>query len=595
MTILSESMAGMLSAGGFHLNDAVREPAAVIGPVDGKSYVSGDRSTPLRRATIPQILAETVVRFGPREAAIFRQFAKRYTWYDLDREIDAFASGLLALGLQPGDRLGIWSPNRPEWLVTQFATARIGVVLVTINPAYRLSELEYALNKSGCKTLVTAASFKKSDYVGMINQLAPELASCRPGALVAPTLPRLKSVVRMGAEKSPGMFNFDEVSRIGGPAQQLRLATITRGLDPDDPINIQFTSGTTGSPKGATLTHCNIVNNAGFTASAMELTEADRLCIPVPLYHCFGMVLGTLACVATGACMIFPGEAFEPGATLEAVSSERCTALYGVPTMFVAMLDHPDFRRHDYTSLRTGVMAGAPCPIEVMRQVVSSLHMPQVTIGYGMTETSPISFQSGVDDGLEERVSTVGRVHPHVEVKIVDSAGRTVDVGVQGELCTRGYSVMRGYWNDEERTREAIDRGGWMHTGDLATIDARGYCRIVGRVKDMIIRGGENIYPREIEDFIYRHPKVAEVQVFGVPDAKYGEEVCAWIVLHSGETMTQDEVKAFCQGQIAHYKVPRYVRFKDALPMTVTGKAQKFVMRDAMVEEIASGNGSGLS
>ncbi len=588
MTILSESMAGKLSTSFFdHPGDAAAS-GATIAPVDGKSYVSGDRSVPLRRATIPQVFAETVSRFGPREAAVFRAFGRRYTYYDLDREVDAFASGLLSLGIEPGDRVGIWSPNRPEWLITQFATARIGAVLVTINPAYRVSELEYALNKVGCKALVTAASFKKSNYLEAIGQLAPELASCRPGALAAAKLPQLKTVIRMGADKSPGMFNFDEVSRTGGPAQQLRLDAITRSLDPDDPINIQFTSGTTGSPKGATLTHYNIVNNAYFTVRTMDFTETDRLCIPVPLYHCFGMVLGTLGCVTTGSSMVFPGEAFEPAATLEAVSEERCTGLYGVPTMFVAMLDHPDFRRHDYSSLRTGVMAGAPCPIEVMRHVVSSLHMPQVTIGYGMTETSPISFQSGMADELEDRVSTVGRIHPHVEVKIVDERGHTVDVGVQGELCTRGYSVMRGYWNDEERTREAIDRGGWMHTGDLATIDARGFCRIVGRVKDMVIRGGENIYPREIEEYIYRHPKIAEVQVFGVPDAKYGEEVCAWIVLHPGETMTEDEVKAFCQGQIAHYKVPRYVRFKDALPMTVTGKAQKFVMRDAMVEELSA-------
>jgi fatty-acyl-CoA synthase len=581
-------MAGKLSASFFGQDGDTGDQGAIIAPLDGKSYVSGDRSMPLRRATIPQLFAETVSRFGPREAAIFRQFGKRYTYYDLEREVDRFASGLLSLGIERGDRVGIWSPNRPEWLVTQFATARIGAILVNINPAYRLAELEYALNKVGCKALVTAASFKKSNYVDMINQLAPELSSARPGALASPAVPRLKTVIRTGPEKTPGMFNYDEVMRIAGPAQQLRLDTITRGLDPDDPINIQFTSGTTGSPKGATLTHYNILNNARFTARTMDLTEADRLCIPVPLYHCFGMVLGTLACVTTGSSMIFPSEAFEPAATLAAVSGERCTALYGVPTMFVAMLDHPDFRRHDYTSLRTGIMAGAPCPIEVMRQVIGSLHMPQVTIGYGMTETSPISFQSGIDDSLDDRVSTVGRIHPHVEVKIIDTAGNTVDAGEQGELCTRGYSVMRGYWNDEERTREAIDDGGWMHTGDLATIDARGYCRIVGRVKDMIIRGGENIYPREIEEFLYRHPKIAEVQVFGVPDAKYGEEVCAWIVARPGETMTEDEVKAFCQGQIAHYKMPRYIRFKDAIPMTVTGKPQKFLMRDTMIEELGS-------
>jgi fatty-acyl-CoA synthase len=589
MTILSESLAGKLSASIFGREGEAGDAGAVIAPVDRKSYVSGDRSVPLRRATIPEVFAETVSRFGPREAAVFRQFGKRYTYYDLGREVDRLACGLLSLGVERGDRVGIWSPNRPEWLVTQFATARIGAILVNINPAYRLAELEYALNKVGCKALVTAASFRKSNYLDMLNQLVPELSSARPGTLASSSVPHLKTVIRMGPEKTPGMFNYEEVLRIGGPAQQLRLDTITRGLDPDDPINIQFTSGTTGSPKGATLTHYNILNNARFTARTMGFAEADRLCIPVPLYHCFGMVLGTLACVTAGAAMVFPNEAFEPASTLEAVSTERCTALYGVPTMFVAMLEHPDFRRHDYGSLRTGMMAGAPCPVEVMRQVISALHMPQVTIGYGMTETSPISFQSGIDDSLDDRVSTVGRIHPHVEVKIVDAAGSTVEVGEQGELCTRGYSVMRGYWNDEERTREAIDQGGWMHTGDLATIDARGYCRIVGRVKDMIIRGGENVYPREIEEFLYRHPKIAEVQVFGVPDAKYGEEVCAWIVPRPGMSMTEDEARAFCQGQIAHYKVPRYIRFKDAIPMTVTGKAQKFLMRDAMVEELRDG------
>ncbi len=586
MTILSESMAGKLSESFLQRNDAVDAASAIIAPVDGRSYVSGDRSVPLRRVTIPQMFADTVSRFGPREAAVFPQFGIRYTYYDLDREVDALASGFLSLGLGRGDRIGIWAPNRPEWLITQFATARIGLIMVNINPAYRLSELEYALNKVGCKALITAASFKKSDYIGMINELAPELRSCEPGALVAAKLPALKIVIRMGDEVSPGMFNFDEVTSIGGPAQQLRLDAITRDLDPDDPINIQFTSGTTGSPKGATLTHYNIVNNANFTARTMGFDETDRLCIPVPLYHCFGMVLGTLGCVTTGSAMIFPGEAFETTSTLNTVTAERCTALYGVPTMFVAMLDHPDFRKYDYSNLRTGVMAGAPCPIEIMRRVVSEMHMPEVTIGYGMTETSPLSFQSSIDDGLEDRVATVGRIHPHVEVKIIDESGHTVAVGEQGELCTRGYSVMRGYWNDDDKTGETIDSSGWMHTGDLATIDSRGYCRIVGRVKDMVIRGGENIYPREIEEFLYRNPKIAEVQVFGIPDEKFGEELGVWIVLHEGETATEDEIRSYCQGQIAHYKIPRYIRFKDELPMMVTGKPQKFVMRDAMIEEL---------
>ncbi|MGD9914775.1 MAG: AMP-binding protein, partial [Rhizobiaceae bacterium] len=452
-------------------------------------------------------------------------------------------------------------------------------------PAYRLSELEYALNKDGCKALVTAASFKSTDYIGMIRQQAPEIDTSEPGRLDAARLPSLKIVVRMGEEQSSGMFSFDAVSEMGGPAQIMRLDAISRELDPDDAINIQFTSGTTGSPKGATLTHYNIANNAAFTARAMNLTETDRLCIPVPLYHCFGMVLGTLACAATGAAMIFPSESFDAGATLKTVAEERCTALYGVPTMFVSMLDHPDFKKHSYATLRTGVMAGAPCPIEIMRRVIKDMNMAQVTIGYGMTETSPLSFQSGTDDALEDRVSTVGRIHPHVEVKIVDEEGRTTDIGKQGELCTRGYSVMRGYWNDEARTKESI-QDGWMKTGDLATIDERGYCRITGRVKDMVIRGGENIFPAEVEEYLYRHPSVSEVQVFGVPDPTYGEEVCAWIVLQPGRKATEEEIKAFCKGQIAHYKIPRYVRFKDALPMTVTGKAQKFLMRDMMVKEL---------
>ena len=590
MSILSESLAEGLSASLLRKEVGRSQVAAVrsvdLAPRDGKSYVAGDRTVPLRRATVLQIFTETVARFGPRDAAIFPESGIRYTYYDLDREVDALASGLLALGIMPGDRVGIWSPNRPEWLITQFATARIGAILVTINPAYRLSEVEYALNKVGCKALITAESFKSSDYISMIRELAPELAECRAGELSSEKLPHLHIVIRMGEEKTPGMLSFKEVGRLGGAAQQMRLNAITAALDPDDPINIQFTSGTTGAPKGATLTHYNIVNNARFTVATMGFSETDRLCIPVPLYHCFGMVLGTLACVSVGAAMVFPGAGFEPGAALAAVGAEQCTALYGVPTMFTAMLDHPDFDTFDTSSLRTGIMAGAPCPIEVMRRVVRDMNMAQVTIGYGMTETSPISFQSGVDDALEDRVGTVGRVHPHVEVKIVDGEGRTVPVGEQGELCTRGYSVMQGYWADDGQTHAAIDRAGWMHTGDLAVLDKRGYCKIVGRVKDMIIRGGENIYPREIEEFLHRHPDVSEVQVFGVPDDTYGEEVCAWIVPQAGATLTEAAVLAYCKGQIAHYKIPRYIRLKEDLPMTVTGKAQKFAMRDAMIEEL---------
>ena len=587
MSGLSRSLAGSLSQSLFRpAGSAVAPAAGSVAPVDGKSYVSGDRSVPLRHATIPQVFAETVKRFGPREAAVFSEFGRRYSWYDLAREVDALAAGLLSLGLERGDRIGIWAPNRPEWLVTQFATARIGLVLVTINPAYRLSELEYVLNKVGCKALVTAARFKTSDYLGMIRELAPELDGCEPGRLSAARLPHLRTVIRTGAEKTAGMFNFDAVLRLAGPAQFRRLDAVSTSLDPDDAINIQFTSGTTGAPKGATLSHYNIVNNADLTTRTMAMTEADRLCIPVPLYHCFGMVLATLGCVTKGAAMIFPSEGFDPVTSLDALVKERCTAFYGVPTMFVAMLDHPTFKGRDLSAMRTGIMAGAPCPIEVMKRVVTDMHMPEVTIGYGMTETSPISFQSHVDEPLDRRVSTVGRIHPHVEVKIVDEDGRIVPVGQSGELCTRGYSVMKGYWDDAERTAESIDADGWMHTGDLATIDAEGYCNIVGRVKDMVIRGGENVYPREVEEFLYRHPKIREVQVFGVPDPKYGEELCAWIVTAPGETLTEEEVKAFCSGQIAHYKVPRYVRFRADLPMTVTGKPQKFLMRQAMADEL---------
>ena len=557
-----------------------------VAPLDGLSHVSGERSVPLLNKTIPQLFAETATRYEDRDAAVFVEQGKRFSWRELAQAVDALAAALLKLGFEKGDRVGIWSPNRWEWLVTQFGTARIGIVLVNINPAYRLSELDYALNKVGCKGLVTAAQFKTSDYIGMLNTLAPELKDCAPGELSSSKFPHLKTVIRMGADKTPGMFNFDEVLAMGEAEERQRLDTITAGLQPDDAVNIQFTSGTTGAPKGATLTHSNIVNNANLVTAAIRLTAQDRLCIPVPLYHCFGMSMGTMGCVSKGAVMVFPGEGFDPGATLRAVQDERCTGLYGVPTMFVALLDHPDFKTFDLSSLRTGIMAGSPCPIEVMKKVVSLMNMSEVTIAYGMTETSPVSFQSHVDDPLEKRVSTVGRIHPHVEVKVVDADGNTVPVGQSGELCTRGYSVMKGYWEDEEKTAEAIDAEGWMHTGDLGVIDAEGYCNIVGRVKDMVIRGGENVYPREVEEFLYRHPKVKEVQVFGVPDQKYGEELCAWIVTLPGEQATEEEIRAFCQGQIAHYKVPRYVRFKSELPMTVTGKPQKFIMRDQMVDEL---------
>jgi fatty-acyl-CoA synthase len=554
-------------------------------PRDGRSYVAGLTEPPLADLTIPQFFDATVERHPERLAVVLREQRVRRTWREFQADVDRLAAGLHALGLRKGERLGIWSPNRYEWLLTQFATARIGLIMVNINPAYRLAELEYALNKVECKAIITAPSFKTSEYLKMVQTLAPELATSAPGALAAAKLPHLRWVIRMGTEKTPGTLNFDDVMARGDAAGVAAVRAIGAALTPHEAINIQFTSGTTGAPKGATLTHYNIVNNASDIARSMRFTEQDRLCIPVPLYHCFGMVLAVLACVSTGAAMVFPSEGFEPGATLEAVSAERCTALHGVPTMFIAELDHPQFRSFDLQSLRTGIMAGSPCPIEVMKRVFADMHMTEVTIAYGMTETSPVSFQSSTDDPVERRVSTVGRILPHLEVKIVDGEGNIVPVGEKGELCTRGYSVMQGYWNDPDKTREAI-RDGWMHTGDLATIDAEGYCNIVGRVKDMLIRGGENVYPREVEEFLFRHPKIAQAQVFGVPDKKYGEEVCAWIVLKPGEMASEEEIRAFCRDQIAHYKVPRYVRFVSELPMTVTGKAQKFVMRERMMAEL---------
>jgi fatty-acyl-CoA synthase len=499
--------------------------------------------------------------------------------------VDALAAGLLKLGLKPGDRIGIWSQNCSEWVLTQFATAKAGLIMVNINPAYRRAELDYVLKKVECSALILAPSFKTSNYLEMLQDVAPEIANSAPGALQSARLPCLKQVIRLGTERTAGMLNFNDLFDVSD--EDLRhMREVSATLQFDDPINIQFTSGTTGAPKGATLTHHNILNNGHFIGEAMRLSEADRLCIPVPLYHCFGMVLGNLACVTHGATMVYPGEGFEAKAVLETVQAERCTGLHGVPTMFIALLDHPDFARYDLSSLRTGIMAGSPCPIEVMRRVIEQMHMHEITIAYGMTETSPVSFQSAVDDPMDLRVSTIGRVHPHLEVKIVDGQGRIVPRGVKGELLTRGYSVMLGYWDDEEKTREAIDAARWMHTGDLAVIDENGFCSIVGRSKDMVIRGGENIYPREVEEFLYRHPKVQDVQCVGVPDPKYGEELCACIVLRAGCEASIDEIRAFCEGQIAHYKIPRYVRFVDAFPMTVTGKIQKYLLRERMAKEL---------
>jgi fatty-acyl-CoA synthase len=543
------------------------------------SYVHGANGEPLLGLTIGQALDRATVTWADQTALIARAQGIRWTWHELRNHADAFAAGLLALGLRRGDRIGIWSLNCAEWTLTQFAAARAGLILVTINPAYRLSELEFALNKVDCVALVTATAFKNSDYIGMVNALAPELAASIPGQLSSARLPQLRAVIQIGGPPAPGAIPFDDLAARGGEAERASR------LQFDDAVNIRFTSGTTGSPKGVTLTHHNILNNGYFVGRAMQLTAADRICIPVPLYHCFGMVMGNLAAVTHGCAMVYPGEGFDPLATLEAVQAEGCTALYGVPTMFIAELDHPEFARFDFSTLRTGIMAGAPCPIEVMRRVVEQMNMREVTIAYGMTETSPVSFQSAVDDPTERRVSTVGRIHPHLEVKIVDTEGRVVPRGQSGELCTRGYSVMLGYWGEAEKTAEVIDAARWMHTGDLAILDDEGYCNIVGRIKDMVIRGGENLYPREIEEFLFRHPKIQQVQVFGVPDPRYGEELCAWIRVREGETMTEDEVRAFCQGQIAHQKIPRYVQFVDEFPMTVTGKVQKFIMRQIVEEQ----------
>jgi len=539
------------------------------------SYDHGVSDKKLLGETIGAFFDRAVETWRDREALVVRQQNVRWSWGELGRRVDDLAAGLLSLGLERGDRVGIWAPNRSEWTLAQFATAKAGLILVNVNPAYRRSELEYAMNKVECKALILAPALKTSNYLEITDDLVK-----------AKKLPHLRHIVRLGAEKTPGMLNFDDVATAGGNAERMKLADLGPKLQFDDAINIQFTSGTTGHPKGATLSHHNILNNGYFVAEGLKLTPDDRLCIPVPLYHCFGMVMGNLGCLTHGATMVYPAEAFDPLATLQAVAEERCTALFGVPTMFIAQLDHPEFAKFDLRSLRTGIMAGSPCPIEVMKKVQSQMNMGEVTIAYGMTETSPVSTQCATDDPVERRVSTVGQVLPHIEIKIVDPEGKAVPRGETGEFCTRGYSVMKGYWNDAEKTRDAIDEAGWMRTGDLATMDADGYVNIVGRLKDMVIRGGENVYPREIEEFLYSHPKIQDVQVIGVPDPRYGEEICAWIKLKAGQTATPEEIREFCKGQIAHYKIPRYIEFVPEFPMTITGKIQKFVMREQTIEKL---------
>jgi fatty-acyl-CoA synthase len=539
------------------------------------SYVHGASDVPLLGEPIFQNLRRTAARFGDREALVVPYQGYRATYRELVEQCEELARGLMARGVKKGDRVGIWSPNRYEWVVTQYATAAMGAILVNINPAYRTSELEYALNQSSITFLILAAAFRQADYRAMLAGVKGRCPELREALVLEDGWEALK---RDGARVT---------------VADLRGAEAT--LQFDDPINIQYTSGTTGFPKGATLTHHNILNNGFFIGETLRYTENDRVCIPVPFYHCFGMVLGNLACTTHGATMVVPAEAYDPVVTMQTVQDEKCTALYGVPTMFIGELDHPRFKDFDFSTLRTGIMAGSPCPVEVMKKVQTLMHIPEMTIAYGMTETSPVSTQCATDDPLDRRVSTVGRVHPHVEIKIVDPAtGAVVPRGETGELCSRGYMVMQGYWNNEEATRLAIDRGRWMHTGDLATMDDDGYMNIVGRIKDMIIRGGENIYPREVEEFLYGHPEIADVQVIGVPSEKYGEEVMAWVKLREGATVTGDGLATWCKGKIATYKIPRHWKFVDSFPMTVTGKVMKFKMREAAVEELGLEKAAGV-
>ncbi|MFK7732966.1 MAG: AMP-binding protein [Pseudomonadales bacterium] len=552
------------------------------------SYLCGSNERPLINQTIGQYFNTIASNFADEEALVVKHQDIRWSYAEYRQRIDALATGLLHLGIEKGDRVAIWAPNCVEWVLTQFATAKIGAIMVCINPAYRLYELEYALNKSACKAIISAESFKTSMYLDMLNALAPEISSSTPGHARAEKLPSLEIVIRMGEETTAGMLNFTNVCSMGEEADYQHLDTLNIELDCHDPINIQFTSGTTGNPKGATLSHYNILNNADLVAKGFGLSQQDRLCIPVPLYHCFGMVMGSLACVTQGATAIFPGAAFEPEATLRAVEEEQCTGLHGVPTMFTTELESAKFSDFDLSTLRTGVIAGSICPEPLMRRIVDDMNMHDITIMYGQTETSPVNHMTASDDPFEKRVSTVGRAAPHCEIKIIDDAGKLVAIGYKGEVCCRGYGVMKGYWDEEERTSETIDNDGWLHSGDIGVMDEDGFVQIVGRIKDMIIRGGENVYPAEVEEFLYTHPAVQDVQVFGIEDAKYGEEVCAWIALKENTVVSEQDIKEFCKDQITHFKVPRHIRFVTEFPMTVTGKIQKYKMRETMESVLAN-------
>lgn len=551
------------------------------------SYTRGRQDRPLLTQTIGQAFDATVARLGEQEALVARHQRLRYSWRQLAEQVESCARALMALGIETGDRVGIWAPNCAQWCILQVATAKVGAILVNVNPAYRVGELEYVLRQSGCSWLVCADAFKHSDYHAMVQALVPELATAAPGQISSAALPALRGVVSLANDPPAGFLPWEALATWGMSVSREACTARQNSLHFDQPVNIQYTSGTTGSPKGATLSHYNILNNGFMVGASLGLTAHDRMVIPVPLYHCFGMVMGNLGCITHGTTMIYPGEGFDAELALRAVAEERGTILYGVPTMFIAMLDHPARQRMDLSSLRSGIMAGATCPIEVMRRVIDQMHMAQVQIAYGMTETSPVSLQTGPDDDLELRVTTVGRTQPQLESKIIDPQGATVARGETGELCTRGYSVMLGYWDNPEATASAIDAAGWMHSGDLAVMDEAGYVRIVGRNKDMIIRGGENIYPREIEEFFYTHPAVADAQVIGIPCSRYGEDIVAWVKLHPGHQATAEELQAWCKSRIAHYKVPRHIRFVDEFPMTVTGKVQKFRMREISVAELA--------